>query len=223
MRDDKEKPYIERIRDASSAAESASGKSPYIVVGIMGNHHNIPRETLMGVTTPESLFRVVHRASLKIRPLHRRFLSFKQVAAFGMYMCISEKGFHVNVEMDHQTEQILSNMFEQYQSGEPDYGNRWLDWVQTQFNNDSTNPAEGRYALQLLLRWSPMKIAFWGIAAIIFSLVIGFWYQWRDYPWAQPSDHVAITQTAWTISSYILTTAGVAIAILGAVTQIGDV
>jgi hypothetical protein len=110
--------------------------------------------------------------------------------------------------MDHQTEQILNNMFEQFQSGEPDYGNRWLDWIQTEFNNGSLNPGEGRYALQLLLRWSPMKVVLWGVAAIIFSLIIGFWYQWRDYPWAGPSDHVSIVQTAWTISSYILTAAG---------------
>lgn len=184
------------------------GKVPYIVVGIMGNHHNVPRETLIEVTAPESLFRCIRRASKKVRPLYRRFLSLKYVAGFGMYMCLPDKGYHSTVEMDRQTEQVLNNMYDQFQTGEPDYGNRWLDWIQTEFNNRSLNPADGTYSLQLLLRWSPLKVVFWGIAAIIFSLVIGFWYQWRDYPWAGPADHVSIVQTAWTISSYILTAAG---------------
>jgi hypothetical protein len=63
----------------------------------------------------------------------------------------------------------------------------------------------------------------------------------QRFPGAGPSDIIGITQTAWTISSFILTAAGgksssvsgdvlwltfcltVAIALLAAITQIGDV
>jgi len=205
--DDTSKLFVQRMRSDLATADKV-GRVPYIVVGIMGNHHNRPREILVQVTAPESLFKCIRKACKTIRPFPRRFLSLKRVAGFAVYGCIAEKAYHVNIEIDHQTEQILANMFDQYESGEPDYGNRWLDWIQNEFNASDMNPAAGKYALQLLLRWSPMKVICWGLASIAFSLVIGFWYQWRSYPWAGPGDIVGIVQTAWTISSYILTAAG---------------
>jgi hypothetical protein len=113
------------------------------------------------------------------------------------------------VEVDHETEVILSELFRDYESGEPDYGDRWLDWIQTEFNMHERSPADGKFALKLVLRWSPPKIVLYGNSLILLSLAVGFWYMWGERSaGASPSDIVAITQTAWTISSFILTAAG---------------
>jgi len=190
-----------------------------------GATHAVPRERLMPVTKPGTLFKQIRAASRHVRPLYRRILSLKHVASFGIYECHPDKGYHNRVELDRQTERVLSEMFLDYYSGEPDYEDRWLHWIQEEFNLAHNNPANGRYALQLLFRWSPVKIVLYGSSSIIFSLVIGFWYQWKggQFPGAAESDTVAIVQTAWTIASYIVTAAGVAIALLAAITQIGDV
>jgi cytochrome b subunit of formate dehydrogenase len=85
-----------------------------------------------------------------------------------------------------------------------DYQDRWMDWIHQNFNNNSTNPEDGKYALQLLLRWSPLKLVIWSSIPIIFSLAIGLWYMISPHP---GEDYVAVVQTAWTIASYIITTA----------------
>jgi hypothetical protein len=111
--------------------------------------------------------------------------------------------------VDHQTELILAELFRDYDSGEPDYGDRWLNWIQQEFNMNRENPADGKYALQFVLRWSPSKVVMYGMAAIFLSLLIGFWYMYEQrWTGAEQSDIIAITQTAWTISSFILTAAG---------------
>jgi hypothetical protein len=178
----------------------------------MGQHHPVPRERLLEVTKREGLFKRIRAASRQIRPLYRRLLSFQQIGGFSMYECNSVKGFHNYVEMDRQTELILTELFRDFESGEPDYGDRWLNWIQSEFNLNCENPADGRYALQLVLRWSPGKIVMYGTCSIILAIVLGFWYQFIGHgikdPGPSPSDLIAITQTAWTISSFILTLAG---------------
>jgi hypothetical protein len=152
---------------------------PYIVVGIMGIHHPIARERLLEVNKPESLFRQIRAASRAVRPLYRRMFSLKHIAAFSMYQCNSVKGFHTMVELDHQTEVILSELFRDFESGEPDYGDRWLNWIQQEFNQSHENPADGKYALELVLRWSPPKVVMYGTVSIIVAIVVGFWYMVR--------------------------------------------
>jgi hypothetical protein len=183
--------------------------NPYVVVGIMGIHHPIARERLLEVTKPETLFRRIRAGSRAVRPLYRRIFSLKHVGGFSMYQCNSVKGYHTIIEIDHQTEVILTELFRDYESGEPDYGDRWLNWIQQEFNMHHENPADGKYALQFVLRWSPPKVVMYGTASIILALIIGFWYMYAQrFPGAGPSDIFAITQTAWTISSFILTAAG---------------
>jgi hypothetical protein len=194
----------------SSPAESGWDNEPYIVVGVMGIHHDIPKERLLTVKKPETLFQQIRKASWTVRPWYRHLFSLKTIAAFGIYECNPVRGYHEQVELDKQTSRILSEMFVDYLSGDPDYGDRWLRWVQKELNQGNLNPADGRYALSLVLKWAPFKVTFYGTASIIFSLVIGFWYQWKggQFPGAGRSDMVGIVQTAWTISSYILTAAG---------------
>ncbi|KAF2432231.1 hypothetical protein EJ08DRAFT_659239 [Tothia fuscella] len=198
--------------------------NPYVVLGIMGKHHPIARERLLEVTKPESLFQQMRSGVTHVRPFWRRILSLKHVAGFELYQCNASKGYHNPVELDHQTAVILTELFRDYESGEPDYNDRWLDWIQKEFNHNKSSPADGKYAIKLVLRWSPPKILMYGNAVIGLSLAIGFWYMWGWRSGASsPSDVIAITQTAWTISSFILTAAGVALALLAAMTQFGEV
>lgn len=164
----------------------------------------------MEIEKHEGLFKKIRAGAREVRPIYRRLFSFKKIAGFSMYQCNPVKGYHSVIEMDTQTEQILTELFRDYESGEPDYGDRWLNWIQTEFNSSNENPADGKYALQLVLRWSPSKIVLYGSCSIILAFVIGFWYQFtgHDIHDPSPSDRVAITQTAWTISSFILTAAG---------------
>jgi hypothetical protein len=145
----------------------------------MGMHHPIARERLLEVQKPEGLFKQIRAGARAVRPLYRRIFSLKHISGFSMYKCNSVKGYHIIVEIDHQTEVILSELFRDFQSGEPDYGDRWLNWIQQEFNMSHENPADGKYALELVLRWSPPKVVMYGTVSIIFSFVIGFWYMVR--------------------------------------------
>lgn len=53
--------------------------------------------------------------------------------------------------------------------------------------------------LSLVIKWSITKIAIYGFTPILLSLAIGFWFQY-----SQEGDRVAVVQTAWTISSFII-------------------
>src|SRR5436305_11142700 len=85
-----------------------------------------------------------------------------------------------------------------------DHGDRWLDWVHTNFNHNNVKPEEGKFAVQSVLRWSPIKLVLWGVAPILLSLVIGFWYMFKPTP---GEDSLTVVQTAWGIASYIITAA----------------
>lgn len=109
-------------------------------------------------------------------------------------------------------------------------------FVHKELNNLESNPRLETYSLQLVLSWSALKIVIWGSTPILLSLVIRFLYMFKSHPGEDP---VAIVQTAWGISSYIVTAGArkyypqsghasfysnskiVAIAILAAVKQIG--
>lgn len=129
-------------------------------------------------------------------------------------------------------------MFSAYSTGRRDVDSTWLAFLHKELNNMDSNPREGRYSLQLVLSWSAPKLVIWGSIPILLSLFIGFSYIFKSHTGEDP---VAIVQTAWGIASYIVTAGAckyyhrqghapclsdlevVAIAILAAVTQIGDV
>lgn len=71
---------------------------------------------------------------------------------------------------------MMLEFWRDFQTLDADHGDRWLDWIHENFNNDSTDPLQGRFALQLVVRWSPKKLVVWGVAPILLSLAIGFAY-----------------------------------------------
>jgi hypothetical protein len=197
---------------------------PYIVVAIAGKDKNVPKEVILPVMRNEDLFKQIRKAKRQLRSLPWRLLSLKDVSSFGIYECHPREGYHSVLKICDETKRTLTELYKEMQSGEPDYGSRWLVWIQRHFNNipESTfkeifhknpdgrpstlgtvNAESGKYALQLILHWSMPKIVFWGFLPILLSLAIGFWYMYE--PRDPGEDPLAIVQTAWGIASYIIT------------------
>lgn len=64
--------------------------------------------------------------------------------------------------------------------------------------NQGRKPYDGHYSLELKLGWSVTMIGTLTATPVILSLAIGKWYMQKT----------GDVQTAWTIASYIVTTAG---------------
>lgn len=181
----------------------AMHEHPYVVVGFMGDE-SVPKETLRRVLDPEHLFKELHRAHRHLRGIHRRTLSLKECAGFGIYECDPAKGYHREIELDRETERSLAELWRSYNGHKLDFEGRWLNWIHYNFNNGSNNPEDGRLTLEFKLRWSVYKVVLWGIVPVLLSLAIGFWYMYSDH--GEVKDKVAIAEAAWVIASYIVTT-----------------
>jgi hypothetical protein len=208
----------------------------YVVVGDMVDG-NCTKETLRRVMTMDGLFHAIREGHRQLRGPIRRWLSLKELSGFGIYECVSGKGYHKVVEIDAATEKVLAELWRNYQIHKLDYEGRWLMWIHQNFNESSKNPAEGRLALQFKLRWSIVKVVFWGIIPVLLSLAIGFWYMYKDHG---DIDHVAVAEAAWVIGTYIVTTSAceyswvdepengtnlcvVLFALLAVITQLGSI
>ncbi|KAL4981685.1 hypothetical protein BDW68DRAFT_172024 [Aspergillus falconensis] len=201
----------------------------YIAVGILNWRTGVPRERVVIVqdsnveVDPEPLFAKIRAATWKIWPLYKRLFSLKTIAGFSLYHCDPDLGYHSSVEIDEQTRLTLLEFYQDYQNIEQDFHGRWRKWTHHHLNGDSFDPREGPYTLQLVLRWSIQKIIIYGLLPVLSSLVIGFGYMESKLLDAEDlGSRLAVIQTAWGISSYVVGTAGVIFAILAAITQIAD-
>jgi hypothetical protein len=180
----------------------------YVIVGIWRNNTNVPEERLLEVTDGK-LFKQVERLSHGLRSWPRRVLSLKHVAGFSRYECHPKEGYHSKDNPEPEIETKLAEMFWDYQSrgnesrdcesGDP--GHRWLRYIHEDFNQKSSVPWEGKYALQLVLRWSPVRFIIWGTIPILLSLGIGGWYMHKK---PEPGTNTDVIGTAWVISTYII-------------------
>jgi hypothetical protein len=198
-----------RVRPRLSDSTIERELGGYIVIGIMNKSTGLARETLVHLwkdEKPVDLFKAIRFADRTLRPLHLRLFSLKHVGAFGIYECYPNEEYHVPVEYDHQTEAALAELFIAYQRGGLDADNVWKRWICRNFNEGDRFPSKGRYALQLVLRWSLQKIVVFTLTPLLLSLAIGLWFMTKKHD--PVVDKVAIVQTAWTISSYVVTTAG---------------
>lgn len=142
---------------------------PYIVVAIAEKDENMPKEVILTVMKNEDLFKQIRKAKRQLRSLPWRLLSLKDVSSYGIYECHPREGYHSVLDISDVTKRTLTELYKEVQSGESDYGNRWLVWIQRHFNNipestfqeifyknshdhDQTqvNPEDGKYALQLV-------------------------------------------------------------------------
>lgn len=144
-----------------------------------------------------------------------------------------------DIVLDQRSVAALKRLWREYKSRRHvDFDDRWLQWLQKGFNQDSTDPMSGMYGIHVMLRWSAKKFVYYGVTAIGLSLATGFGivFGWRKKEMSY-SDSVALWQTAWTIASFVVTAAGgklfalvfdmilnlkVAIALAATVTQISE-
>jgi len=175
-----------------------------IVVGIRAKEESVLQEKILFVVVQEDLFKQIRYAERQLRHPLRRLLSLKRVGAFGLYRCHPLQDYHSHPDISDETKRCLAELYRSYRTEKRDYQDRWMTWIHANFNNGSNNPKDGTYTLQLLLQWSPIKLIIWSLVPILLSLAIGLWYMINPYP---GEDHVVVVQTAWTIASYIVTTA----------------
>ncbi|KAL4799035.1 hypothetical protein BDV19DRAFT_320992 [Aspergillus venezuelensis] len=180
---------------------------PYVVVGVMGREGSIPKEIKMGIERHGYLFRQIRKAQWTLRPFLRRWLSLKTVVGFGLYECHPDHNRHSIPDIGRETERTLIQLFWDYKTSNYDIDDHWLSWVDSQLNR-----LDVKYALRLILRWSATRFVIWGVTPLLLSLAIGFWYMYK--PHAADADPVAIVQTAWTLSSYIVTAAWLSVFLL---------
>ncbi|KKA19094.1 hypothetical protein T310_6947 [Rasamsonia emersonii CBS 393.64] len=173
---------------------TATALEKYVVVGLYNRNNNVPVERLKRVKEAGQLFAAIRSASKSLRSLPQRLFSLKYVAGFGIYECHPDKGYHTYVDIDLPTERVLLEFYRDYKSLRNDVEDRWGDWVHEKFNNGSTDPGQGRYSLQLVLRWSVGRITIYVTAPIILSLAIGIWYMQKT----------GDAEAAWVISTYIV-------------------
>ncbi len=193
----------------------------HLVLGIMNRRTGLPREIAIddidndidSLKSPSyskssrvHFFAAIRKGTKTLRPWWRRVLSLKSVSGFSVYECLPKQGYHVAVEIDDRTKAVLGELYREYVHSQhvPEklalvQGWRWLNWTQETFNRGDTNDDEHCLALELILKWSVSKICIYGLTPVIFSLAIGFWFQY-----SQAGDHLAIVQTAWAISSFVI-------------------
>jgi hypothetical protein len=200
--------HVRAKLDQSKSADDDLGA--YIIVGMMSTTTSLVREQLIYLRTPDGtsvdFFMALRTAEWKIRPWYQRILALKHIGAFGIYQCHPDEDYHAPVEVDRATKLALAELYHAYRSNRRDKDDYWKRWIHHFFNEGDRVPGRGRYALRFVLTWSVRKILLFSFVPIILSLVIGFWYMFTSHD--LQSDRVAIVQTAWTIASYIVTTAG---------------
>jgi hypothetical protein len=210
----------------------------YIVVGLLDSESGGVREQLERITDRDGLFKAIRKATKDLRPFYTRFFSLKTIGGFGLYRCEPSGDYHVPIDLDDQSSATFHELFSAYSSHDVDWESRWKNWVHEYLNGASTDPQVGRYTLRLILRWSILKLVVYTTIPVALSLVIGLWFM-LGTPQDPNDSYTAIVQTAWSISSYIITVAGgkchcsptinnkltvgsVIVALLAAVTVLGD-
>jgi hypothetical protein len=204
-------------------------KGCYIVVGLMNKRTGIPKEVISSMSLANheahwSVFPEIKAAIQQLQPWWKRALSLKSVGAFSIYQCYPDHGYHDACNIVDESGRpghggILASFFTDYTHWAANPGKfdprteeiscSWGKWVRLNFNSvdfEETQPGQKPspyQSLELVLRWSPLKIAVYGLSPILLSLLVGFWYQF-----SHEGDPVAIAQAAWGISSSILAASG---------------
>ncbi|KAB8670408.1 hypothetical protein FH972_026321 [Carpinus fangiana] len=171
----------------------------WIVVGLLDAASGVPVERIAAIDLAQKvgLFTAVRRAVHSSRGL-RRFASLKSVRGFGIYECDQDACTHRRIALDSQTQASLREFFHDYQSGRSGAEYVWDKWIYEKLNESKSRPREGRFSLEIILGWSPTRLLWATAVPVMLSIAIGSWLTTR-----LPDDVGA----AWTIASYIVTTA----------------
>lgn len=210
-------PYVSLSLDMSAAPCSVSvphidrgdSKSPrYIAVGILKRRAGSTQERIRWMDSGNQMFRRVRTSALEIWPLHKRIFSLKSISGFGLYHCDFNTGHHSTIDIDGRTMKTLSEFYMDYNRNANE--EHWTKWVHEKLNNESSDLKQGKYTLELILRWSPLKIILYSLLPVLGSLAVGFAYM-QTLISETNSDlgtDLAVIQTAWGLASYIVGAAG---------------
>lgn len=200
------RPTRPKLRDAAIHPNIGA----YIVIGIVDSDTGEMTECLQDLADsggkPKDLIDSMQAAVRVLRPWYIRWFTLKSVGAFGLYECHAPAGHHTVLELSDTAKLALLELYYDFIAGRKDENEAWKAWVQQHFNAGDTFPGDRRLGLQVILKWSVPKIVTYVSTPVIASLIFGFAY---TFSVTGPGvDKVAVLQTAWTVSSYIVTTAG---------------
>lgn len=200
------RPMRPRLRDAAVHANIGA----YLVIGVVNPGTGETTECLLDLVDPHGkprdLIDAIHTAVRLLRPWYVRWFTLKSVGAFGLYECHTPAGHHTMLELSDTAKLALLELYYDFVARRKDDQEAWKIWVQKHFNAGDTFPGGRRLGLQLILKWSAWKIVLYMSVPVIASLAFGFAYTFAvNGPGVDP---VAVLQTAWTVASYIMTTAG---------------
>ncbi|KAH7109987.1 hypothetical protein EDB81DRAFT_832725 [Dactylonectria macrodidyma] len=214
------RPTRPKLRDAAVHQNIGA----YIVIGTVDTDTGETLECLQELAgsdgKPKDLIASIHRAVCALRPWYIRLFTLKTVGAFGLYECHTPAGHHTILELSDTAKLALLELYYDFVAHRKDEREEWKAWVQKNLNSGDTFPGSRRLGLRLILKWSAWKIITYVSVPVIASLIFGLSYTLAVK--GPDVDEVAVLQTAWTVSSYIVTTAGVIIAVLAAITSLKD-
>ena len=215
-------------------SEGPSTKSIWIIIGWFPAEVSEPIETCVIVQDPGHFLPDLKAHITGLRGW-RSVFSFKSVQGFGLYKCRPQQLGHVSHHTTELENLALSQFFQAmdesyrrayyqpavdgHEDEEDDIAflkrrdsKAWAEWVHKNLNASRSCPFRSQLSLKLVLRWSTTRISIASAVPLLLSFIVGFWYS------AAYDDQ----QTAWTISSFIVTAGAFIIAILAALTSLRD-
>ncbi|KAK4452192.1 hypothetical protein QBC34DRAFT_435989 [Podospora aff. communis PSN243] len=198
-----------------------SDAAAYLVLGIFSEVDRQPRERVVVIRPKDAkwLFLKVRLATLRLRGASY-FFSLKSVKAFRLYRCITSTGSHQQLQMDDAALADLRQFKAAYKKNPwppAAVSEKWTQWVFDCLDNRSLNVLdEGAYSLEVVLGWSPSRIAIAVLSPVLLSFAVGLWFNSRDW------NDLATIQTAWGVASYIATAGGLVAAVLGIISGLAD-
>ncbi|KAK0611631.1 hypothetical protein B0T14DRAFT_571508 [Immersiella caudata] len=198
-----------------------SDATAYLVLGIFSAVDCQPRERVVVIRPKdeERLFLKVRLATLRLRGASY-FFSLKSVKAFRLYRCMTSTGSHQQLEIDNAALADLRQFKAAYKKQpwpSAAVNEKWTQWVFDCLDNRSLDIMdEAAYSLEIVLGWSPSRIAIAVLSPVLLSLAVGLWFNSRDWT------DLATIQTAWGVASYIATAGGLVAAVLGIISGLAD-
>ncbi|KAH6844601.1 hypothetical protein B0I37DRAFT_165538 [Chaetomium sp. MPI-CAGE-AT-0009] len=193
----------------------------YLVLGIFSAVDRQPLEKVVVIrrNDAKNLFLKVRLATLQLRGAGY-FFSLKSVKAFRLNRCLTASGSHEQLAMDDAARADLRQFKAAYKKRPwpPAVVNeKWTQWVFDCLDNGTLDTTDvGAYSLEVVLGWSPSRIAIAVLAPVMLSLVVGLWLNARDW------GDLATIQMAWGVASYIATAGGLIAAVLGIIGGLAD-
>ncbi len=184
------------------------GAVAYLVIGIISAVDRQPTEEIifLRATDRKSLFWKMRLATIRLRGI-KYFFSLKSVTAFQLYRCVVPGGAHQQLVLDISAQADLRQLKAAYKkrflSAPEEVNEKWADWVFDCLDGGSMDVMnEGAFSLEVVLGWSPTRISAAVLSPVVLSLIIGFWFNSRDW------QDLSTIQAAWGIASYIVTAGG---------------